>query len=95
MYSFIWIDKLQETMALRSILKTVPGVIEGSSGGTIHLYRSILRELPRFMAIYDINIPTPDVSVILYSLICPNIPDIAFKKRSKNPIGKEVCATLF
>ena len=48
-------------MALRSIMKTVPGVIEGSSGGSVHLYRSILRELPRFMAIYDINIPESDV----------------------------------
>ena len=58
-------------MALRSIMKSVPGVIEGSSGGTVHLYRSILREMPRFMAIYDINIPQNEVFSFFFLWFVP------------------------
>ena len=42
-------------MALRALVKATPKVAEQQS--VVHLYRAMVKELPRVMTIYDIDLP--------------------------------------
>ena len=42
-------------MALRALVKAQPKIAEQQS--VVHLYRAMVKELPRVMTIYDIDLP--------------------------------------
>ena len=49
--------------ALRQLVKAVPKGSDRSS--VIHLYRSVIKEIPRVLTIYDIDMPTKQAAAAL------------------------------
>ena len=45
-------------MALRSLVKAVPHPFQSSS--TVHLYRAALKEIPRVLILYDVDVSFQD-----------------------------------